>query len=236
MTPFADLSPALAYGTVFLLLFMGAFGPTLPEEIVLLIAGYLLKKQGLDPFAMVGIAFAGILISDNIIYGLGYWVGAPILRFRIIHKFFSPRRQRWVRRLFFRYRFRLFFIGRYLYGLRPAILLFAGLTRVRWSTFFLYNGAAALVNSILWTGLGYLLARHIENVMLWVRRGEAYILFTVLLLIIYFVLEWFAVRRGWLDPESFLARMGAPYKIGSLIVLCVLLILVVRLIIVVPAP
>jgi membrane protein DedA with SNARE-associated domain len=231
MTPFADLSPALAYGTVFFLLFMGAFGPTLPEEIVLLIAGYLLKKQGLDPLLMVGIAFAGILVSDNIIYGLGYWIGAPLLRFRIVHKFFSPRRQRWVRRLFFRYRFRLFFIGRYLYGLRPAILLFAGLTRVRWSVFFLYNGAAALVNSILWTGLGYLLARHIEAVMLWVRRGEVYILGTALLLIVYFVLEWFAVRRGWLDPESFLARLGAPYKIGSLVVLCVLLILVVRLIV-----
>jgi hypothetical protein len=87
------------------------------------------------------------------------------------------------------------------------------------------------VNSILWTGLGYLLARHIEAVMLWVRRGEVYILGTALLLIVYFVLEWFAVRRGWLDPESFLARLGAPYKIGSLVVLCVLLILVVRLIV-----
>ena len=234
MTPFADLSPALAYATVFFLLFMGAFGPTLPEEIVLLIAGYLLKKQGLDPYAMVGIAFAGILISDNIIYGLGYWVGAPLLRFRIVHKFFSPRRQRWVRRLFFRYRFRLFFIGRYLYGLRPVILLFAGLTRVRWTTFVLYNGAAALVNSILWTGLGYLLARHIETAMLWVRRGEAYILATALLLILYFLVEWIAIRRGWLDPECFLAQLGAPYKIGSLVVLCVLLILVVRILAAVP--
>jgi hypothetical protein len=65
--------------------------------------------------------------------------------------------------------------------------------------------------------------------MLWVRRGEIYILFTVLMLILYFVVEWFAVRRGWLDPESLPARLGAPYKIGSLVILCVLLILVVRI-------
>jgi len=234
MTPFADLSPTLAYSTVFFLLFMGAFGPTLPEEIVLLIAGYLLKKQGLDPFVMVGISFAGILVADNIIYALSYWLGGPMLRISLVQKIFSPRRQRWVRRLFFRYRFRLFFIGRYLYGLRPAILLFAGLTRVRWATFSLYDGAAALVNSVLWTGLGYMLARHIETVMLWVRRGETTILISVLLLVLYFVLEWIAIRRGWLDPESFLARLGAPYKIVSLVILCVLLILVVRIVMAAP--
>jgi membrane protein DedA with SNARE-associated domain len=226
----ADISPSVAYLTIFGLLFLGAFGPSLPEEIILLIAGYFIARQGMDPFVMGLVAVAGILVSDNLIYGMGYAFGNTLLRNRLVRRIFSPRRQRWVRRLFFRWRFRLFFIGRYLYGLRPAILLFAGLTRVRWLTFFIWNGLAAFLNTLLWIILGYVLAAHIEAVMSAVRRGEHYILFSVIVLGVYFLAEWVLLRRGVLTSDSFLARVGAPAKIASLITLCVLFILLARMV------
>jgi membrane protein DedA with SNARE-associated domain len=228
--PQAGATPSVAYMTIAGLLFLGAFGPSLPEEIILLIAGYFIARRGADPAVMGLVAISGLLIADNLIYWMGYAFGSTILRIRLVQKIFSPQRQRWVRRLFFRWRFRLFFIGRYLYGLRPAILLFAGLTRVRWLTFSIWNGLAAVVNTLLWIILGYVLAAHIEAIMAVVRSGEQYILFSVAALGVYFLTEWVLLRKGIMKPENFLARISTPAKIISLVTLCVLFILLARLV------
>ena len=105
------LDPAgLSTFGIFFLLFLGAFGPTLPEEVVLVIAGYLVHRGLLDPVTLFPVALMGILISDNIIYFMGYRFGAQILEMRIVRKVFSLRRKRWVRRLYFRSLYRLFFL------------------------------------------------------------------------------------------------------------------------------
>ena len=230
MFPPSGATPTVAYMTIAGLLFLGAFGPSLPEEIILLIAGYFIARRGADPAVMGLVAIAGILVSDNLIYWMGFAFGSTIMRIRIVKRIFSPQRQRWVRRLFFRWRFRLFFIGRYLYGLRPAILLFAGLTRVRWLTFSIWNGLAAVVNTVVWIILGYFLAAHIEAIMSAVRGGEQYILISLAVLGVYFLTERILLRIGILKPESFLARISAPAKIISLVTLCVLMIVLARVV------
>src|SRR5262252_2601458 len=60
-----------SYFGVFFLLFLGAFGPSPPEEIVLLIAGFLVF-QGVARFPlMVGAELGGIVVADSILYGFG---------------------------------------------------------------------------------------------------------------------------------------------------------------------
>lgn len=224
MSGIFEINPAFPYFFIFTLLFLGAFGPTLPEEVVLIIAGYFITKFNLNPFGVFLISFAGITISDNIIYFLGAKVGNPLLKLNFVQKIFSPTRQRWVRRLFFRYKFRLFFLGRYLYGLRPAILLFAGLTRVKWSLFFIYNSLSAFINTILWIFLGYLFSSHIDRFIKFVKRGEFYIFLILIILILYFLIEYWLLKKEIIPRESFLAKLTAPYKIITLILITILLI------------
>lgn len=219
-----EVNPAFPYLFIFGLLFLGAFGPTLPEEIVLIIAGYFIIKFNLNPLELFLISFSGIVISDNIIYLLGLKIGSPLLKNKLFHKIFSPIKQRWVRRLFFRYKFRLFFLGRYLYGLRPAILLFAGLTKVRWRLFFLYNSLSAFINTFIWISLGYIFSTHIDKLIILVRKGELYIFLILIILILYFLIEYWLLKKEIISRESFIAKITAPYKIITLILITLILI------------
>src|SRR3989442_5757083 len=57
-----------SYFGVFFLLFLGAFGPSPPEEVVLLIGGFLVfKKVARFPF-MVRAELGGIVIADSILF------------------------------------------------------------------------------------------------------------------------------------------------------------------------
>lgn len=225
-----EINPTFPYLFIFTLLFLGAFGPTLPEEIVLILAGYFILKFNLDPFGIFFISLLGIVISDNIIYLLGAKVGNPILKLKLFQKIFSPTRQRWVRRLFFRYKFRLFFLGRYLYGLRPAILLFAGLTKVKWNLFFIYNTLSAIFNTILWITLGYFFSSHIEGLIKFVKKSEKYVFLILIILILYFLIEYWLLRKEIISKDSFIPKLTAPYKIITLILITIILIFFANLI------
>ncbi len=226
----SEISPAFPYIFIFILLFLGAFGPTLPEEIVLIIAGFLISKFELNVLKMFLICLGGIILADNLIYFLGLKLGNALLKLSFFQKVFSIQRQRWVRRLFLRYNFRLFFFGRYLYGLRPAILLFAGLTKIKWFLFFFYNFISAFLNTILWLSLGYFFAPHIEYLIKLVRKGEFYILTVLIILIFYFIIEYWLLKKEIIPKDSFIAKIAAPYKIGSLILITLILIFFSRFI------
>jgi len=225
-----EINPTFPYLFIFGLLFLGAFGPTLPEEVVLIIAGYFIFKFQLNPFGIFFVAFFGIVIADNIIFFLAAKVGSPILNLNFVKKIFSPTRQRWVRRLFFKYKFRLFFLGRYLYGLRPAILLFAGLTKVKWTLFFIYNTLSAFLNTLIWITLGYLFSLHIDFLIKLVKKGEFYVFITLIILILYFIIEYWLIKKEIISKESFIFKLTAPYKILSLILITVILIIFAHLI------
>lgn len=230
MLEILNVEPTFPYLFIFLLLFLGAFGPTLPEEIVLILAGYFIQKFQLNSFGIFLISFLGITIADNIIYFLGAKVGSPLLNLSFVKKIFSPVKQRWVRRLFFRYKFRLFFLGRYLYGLRPAILLFAGLTKVKWTLFFIYNTLSAFINTIIWISLGFLFSSHIEALIKLIKRGEEYVFLTLIVLILYFFIEYWLIKKEIISKESFIAKLTAPYKILTLILIIIIMIIFANLV------
>ncbi len=110
ISPF-EINPAFPYIFIFILLFLGGFGSTLPEEIVLIIAGFLVSKFELNILTMFLLCLAGIVLADNLIYFLGFKLGKALLKLSFFRKVFSVQRQRWVKRLFLRYNFRLFFLG-----------------------------------------------------------------------------------------------------------------------------
>ncbi|HPR65158.1 MAG TPA: DedA family protein [Thermoanaerobaculia bacterium] len=217
-----DLTSLSTFG-IFTLLFLGAFGPTLPEEVILVIAGYLVHQGYLEWWTILPVAFFGIVISDNLLYLIGSHFGARVLRNRFVQKVFTIRRQRWVRRLFFRYKYSLFFLGRYFYGLRPAILLFAGLTRVRWSLFFLMDLASAAINTVLWIFLGYLFAPVFHHLLNFIRTFDLTILLIIIGIVTYYITEVVLLKLNVLREDQFPVKITAPYKIFSLALLIVLL-------------
>src|SRR6266508_1102823 len=91
-----------SYFGVFFLLFLGAFGPSPPEEFVLLIAGYLVFKKVARFPLMVGAELGGILISDLILYSFGRLFGNSLDRHRFMKKIFPPEKVRKIQASFHR--------------------------------------------------------------------------------------------------------------------------------------
>jgi membrane protein DedA with SNARE-associated domain len=215
-----------SYFGVFFLLFLGAFGPSPPEEVVLLIAGFLVY-QGVARFpSMVCAALAGIVVSDSILYGFGMAFGSTLERHRFLRKIFPPAKVEKIKDSFRRYRYRFLFIARYLYGLRPIVFFTAGASRMPFWRFVVTDLVASLVNCLIWIAIGVLFGSHIGDAIRLARQSEAILLGVALALIAYFLVEKILVKKKIVSQRSFWIRQATGTKIAA-VVASVLLVIVV---------
>jgi membrane protein DedA with SNARE-associated domain len=217
-----------SYFGVFFLLFLGAFGPSPPEEVVLLIAGFLVFR-GVARFPlMIGAELSGILISDLILYGFGRLFGEGLEKRRFLKKIFPPRRVRKIKDKFHTYRYRFIFLARYLYGLRPVVFFTAGASRMKVIPFALCDLGASLVNCLVWTALGLLFGGRIEDAIRFSREWEGILLGVAGALILYFVIERILVKREVVSERSFWIRQATGTKIAAVVATVLLAVLVGR--------
>lgn len=217
-----------SYFGVFFLLFLGAFGPSPPEEFVLLIAGYLVfRGVARFPF-IVGASLGGILISDLILYSFGFFFGKNLEKHRFLRKVFPPRRVEKIREKFHKHRYRLIFLARYLYGLRPVVFFTAGGSRMRLLPFVLCDLGASLVNCVVWTAIGLYFGDHIEDAIKFSREWEGILLGVAVALILYFIVETILVKKKIVSEKSFFIRQTTGTKIAAIVATVVVTVIVGR--------
>jgi len=217
-----------SYFGVFFLLFLGAFGPSPPEEVILLIGGFLVFK-GVARFpSMVGAELLGIVISDSILYGFGRLFGKGLERRRFLRKIFPPKKVEKISAKFHQNRYRLIVLARYLYGLRPVVFFTAGASGMKLGPFVLCDLGASLVNCVVWTSLGLLFGGRIEDAIRFSREWEVILLGVAVTLILYFVVERVLVKRGIASEKSFWIRQATGTKIAAVAGTVLLAVLVGR--------
>jgi membrane-associated protein len=217
-----------SYFGVFFLLFLGAFGPSPPEEVILLIGGFLVfKGVARFPF-MVGAELLGIVISDSILYGFGRLFGKGLERRRFLRKIFPPKKVEKISASFHRNKYRLIVLARYLYGLRPVVFFTAGASRMKFGPFVLCDLGASLVNCVVWTSLGLLFGSRIEDAIRFSRQWEVILLGVAVALILYFIVERVLVKRGIASEKSFWIRQATGTKIAAVAGTVLLAVLVGR--------
>jgi len=217
-----------SYFGVFFLLFLGAFGPSPPEEFVLLIAGFLVYK-GIARFPlMVGVALAGIVVADTILYGFGRLFGGSLEKRTFLRRIFPPQKVKKTRESFHKYSYRFLFLARYLYGLRPVVFFTAGAARMALPRFVLVDLAASLVNCLVWTALGLLFGSHIEDAIKFSRQWEGILLGVAIALILYFVAEKLLLWKKIVSAKSFWIRQATGTKIAAVVATVLLAVLAGR--------
>jgi len=217
-----------SYFGVFVLLFLGAFGPSPPEEVVLLIAGFMVF-QGIARFPyIVAAALAGIVVSDSILYGFGVVFGGNLEKRKFLRRVFPPGKVEKIKAKFHKYSYRFLFLARYLYGLRPVVFFTAGAARMPFGRFLLTDTAASLVNCVAWTALGLLFGSRIGDGIRFARESEAILLGVALALILYFVVERILLRRKIVSHKSFWIRQATGTKIAAVVASVLLAVLVGR--------
>jgi membrane protein DedA with SNARE-associated domain len=183
-------------------------GVPLPGETILISAGILVQRGDLDLGDVIFFGILGAVVGDQI----GYWVGREggrpfILRWGR-YVFITPERLARAEAFFARHGGKAVFMARFFSGLRVFGALVAGMSRMRWGTFILYNALGGAVWATAAVLVGYFLGSSLGVVERWTGRASILLFALVLLaLVLYLSYRW--VMR---HPEQV---KGAFERIGG---------------------
>ena len=134
------------YAGIFLALLLCGLGLPLPEDVPILISGYLSYLGTIHFGYALAVTMAGVLIGDMIIFSLGYWWGPSATQHRLVRSILTPKRMEKVEVFFGKHGRKAVFFGRFLAGLRAPLFLTAGIMRMPAWRFFCMDGLAALLS------------------------------------------------------------------------------------------
>lgn len=183
---------AMAYLSIFSVLVACGLGIPLPEDISLILGGFLVYKGVANLWVMVATGFCGILVGDSLIYLAGRRVGR---RVRTGHgwlaRVVTPARRIVVEGLFARHGEKIVIAARFMPGVRAVTYFTAGSAGMPFARFICFDGLAALGSAPLFVLLGYRFGRHLQQVIELMKRYQliavGVLLGTVLL--------WAAIHR-----------------------------------------
>lgn len=167
--------PYLAVATLCVLCGLGL---PLPEEVILLAAGYVCAKFPTHAELPVMIAWsaAAILTGDVLPYVLGRVFGVRLLRLRWLRLVVTRQRLARFDRWFRRRGDWVVFIARFIPGIRVVAFFTGGTMNMPWQRFLLLDGLGIVITVPTLTWLGYHSAAMIEQMIATVQRVERGIL------------------------------------------------------------
>ena len=179
-------------------------GVPLPGETILIASGILVQRGHLDLGDVIFFGILGAVLGDQIGYWIGREGGRPFILRWGRYVFISPERLARAEAFFERHGGKAVFLARFFSGLRVFGALVAGMSRMRWGTFILYNALGGAVWATAVVLVGYFLGSSIGLVERWLG-GATLLLLAVLAVVVVFYLayRWAAHNRsrlvGWGD-------------------------------------
>ena len=137
---------------LFLIVMLESAGVPLPGETALVAAGVFASHGELNIAAVIIVAAVAAIIGDN----LGYWIGRTGGRSVLTRWTVTSRTLPWAEGFFERHGPKTIFIGRFFSILRVTAAWMAGVSRMRWWTFFLWNAAGGICWALLVGLVAYL--------------------------------------------------------------------------------
>lgn len=182
------------YWAVALALLCENAGIPVPGETALLIASFLaFSEHKLHLGWIIVVATCAATLGDNLGYAIGYFGGRPLLdRYQSILRI-PQRTLKNGEALFERYGAAAIFFARFVVGMRVFAGPLAGVLRMRWRAFVVFNflGAAVWVSVI--ASAGYLFGRHWRNLVRGMQRFNIAALIVALMVILFL---WWRYRHN----------------------------------------
>lgn len=167
-------------------------GFPVPGETVLLLASFLAFSEHtlrLPFIILIGIVAA--TLGDNLGFGIGYYGGRPLLEryqnlFRVPSRVLAKGE-----RLFQRYGAVTIFFARFIFGMRVIAGPLAGVLRMPWRQFVLFNFMGASLWVTVISSVGYLFGRNWDLLVHYLKRADIAI---ALLAVVIVLVVWLRSR------------------------------------------
>lgn len=206
-----------AYGLVFGVLIACGLGFPLPEDVSLITGGFLVHKGHASLPVMMLVGFAGILIGDSIVYGLGRYYRGFKGRHPggLLGRHLTPDRLARVEREFERRGSMMVVIARFLPGIRAATYFVAGGARMSYARFILFDGLAALASAPLFVLAGYHFGSKIEEVVGWAAQFHNLLIGAMVVAALALFARFMVRRRRTVrEPAELAAPVASPVRIA----------------------
>jgi membrane protein DedA with SNARE-associated domain len=196
---FGSLTPILnSYGYLAVggLLFLEDFGIPVPGETILIAAAVYAGAGQLNIVVVVLIGFLAALAGDNVGFAIGHFGGrALVLRFGR-YVFLTETRLDKAEGFFTRHGGKVVTIARFVEGLRQANGIVAGLAKMPWRRFLLFNALGAAIWVGTWSAVGYLAGNHLDAIYAQIKRYELYLLIALAVVVVALVVRHLLRRHG----------------------------------------
>jgi membrane-associated protein len=181
------------YWAVALVLLCENAGIPVPGETTLLLASFLAySEHRLHLGWIIVIATCAATLGDNLGYAFGYYGGRPLLdRYQRFFRI-SPATLKRGEEMFARYGAPTIFFARFVFGMRIFAGPLAGVLRMRWRVFVLFNALGAGVWVTVIASAGYLFGQHWRTLLRVMQRFNIAALIVALAVVLYL---WWRYRR-----------------------------------------
>lgn len=206
-----------AYLSVFGVLVACGLGIPLPEDISLILGGFLAHKGAAQLHVMMLVGFVGILFGDSLIYLAGRRVGDGVAAGRgFFSRIVTPEKRARVQALFAGHGEKIVIVARFLPGVRAVTYFTAGSARMSYLRFIAFDGLAALASAPLFVYLGYRFGGELELILAKIRDGQLVFVGAVVALALgYFLFRRWRAGQKRLSPTLEAAQPPAAPPPGA---------------------
>lgn len=188
------------YWAVALALLLENAGIPVPGETILLLASFLAySEHALQLRWIILVATVAATLGDNLGFVLGYYGGRPLLeRYQRVFRVRAETLQKG-EQIFRRYGPVTVFFARFVFGMRIITGPLAGVLRMPWRKFLLYNFLGAVLWVTVISSAGYLFGQH------WQRLADELKIFDIAIAAVVVLglgVWWWRNRRKRMEPRT----------------------------------
>lgn len=189
------------YLGLFVILMLCGLGLPMPEDVALLVGGFLAHKGVTRyPITLI-VALLGVIAGDNSLYFIGRGVGSNLLSYFGLKRTGAENQLDRMHALMHRHGHLAIFYARFFPGLRALVYLSAGSFQVPPSRFFFCDLAGAAISVPVVVTLGYVFGEQLEQVIRFIGVFNK-LIWMVVSLCGLILLTRYLVLRYWYSGEK----------------------------------
>lgn len=211
-----DSQGFFAYATVFGILVACGLGVPLPEDISLILGGFLAHKGAANLSVMMVVGFAGILVGDSLIYLAGRRLGGKLGRDGsggFFARIVTPEKRAKVEGLFVKHGQKIVCIARFMPGVRAVTYFTAGSVGMSYWRFIFWDGLAALLSAPVFIWLGFHFGGELDTMISKFKEGQ----FAVMGVLAVAAIGFFLWRRRQAAQRAQAAVIVEPVAVPALV-------------------
>lgn len=210
-------SGGVAYLVVFGILFVCGLGLPLPEDVSLILGGYLVHSGKAQLHLMMLTGYAGIIVGDSMIFYFGRRFGSKVGQqpTGFFARIVTPEKRARVEALFKKHGEKIVMLARFLPGVRAVTYFTAGSVGMRYQRFVLYDSIAALGSAPIFVFLGYKFGGELDALIGAIKRGQRSVLIAMVVIAAgaFLFSRWRAKREQKLNEEA-LRESAKPHDVA----------------------